>query len=265
MAHELGRQILQSRREPSGYVQDRPWPTGVTEVQLKTIGVLGGSSDQATAEYYRRINKAVNERLGGWNTAEIIISSMNFALSERWVRGQLWDEAAEYLANKAMMLERAGAGVLICVSNTLHKVSASFTAPLTIPFIHIVDPTGRAVCATGMKRVALIGTKPVMAHTFMQERYRDRFSVDVLSPHGYEQDEIDHIIFDELCKGRITASANRTCVEIIGRLHERGAEGIILGCTELPLLVSQEDCSFVPLFDTMGLHVEATVCAALGE
>src|SRR5450631_3648520 len=124
---------------------------------MKRIGILGGSSDQATAEYYRRLNKAVNDRLGGWNTAELIVSSMNFALSERWVRNGEWDRAAEYLTARARALEAAGAELVICVSNTLHRVADEFTAGLRVPFLHIVDPTGAALRAAGYSRVGLLG------------------------------------------------------------------------------------------------------------
>ena len=142
---------------------------------MKRIGILGGSSDQATTEYYRRLNRAINGRLGGWNTAELLISSMNFALSEAWVRAGDWQAAGRYLADRAEALERGGADLLLCVSNTLHRVADVFTARLTIPFLHIVDPTAAAIRAAGMTRVGLLGTKPVMATDFLKRRYAERF------------------------------------------------------------------------------------------
>ena len=232
---------------------------------MKTIGILGGSSDQATADYYRRINQAVNQRLGGWNTGEILIFSMNFALSEHFVRQDLWEEAGAFLAERAARLENAGAGLIICVSNTLHRVADAITARLTIPFLHIADPTGEAIRAAGLSRVALLGTKPVMAKPFLKDRYRDRFGIDILTPAPAEQDHIDRIIFDELCRGMFLPESKAEYLAIIDRLRGEGAEGVILGCTEIPLLIAQEDRPALPMFNTTALHVEAAVRLALGE
>jgi aspartate racemase len=232
---------------------------------MKRIGILGGSSDQATADYYRRLNKAVNDRLGGWNTAELIISSMNFAFSAECVRNDRWDEVAAYLTDRAAALERAGADILICVSNTLHRVAGRFTQGLGIPFLHIADPTGEAIRREGLSRVALLGTKPVMATDHLKRRYADRFGIEVSVPEPEEQDVIDRIIFDELCRGIFTPEAKATYLDIIDRLNARGADGVILGCTEIPLLVRQEDRPSLPMFDTTGLHVEAVVELALTD
>ena len=171
---------------------------------MKRIGILGGSSDQATAEYYRRLNQAVNRRLGGWNTAELVISSMNFALAEAWVRNGDWDAAAQYLTGRAAALERAGADLVLCVSNTLHRVADAFTAGLGIPFLHIVDPTAAAIRAAGFTRVGLLGTKPVMATDYIKRRYAEQFGIEILVPPPADQELIDRIIFDELCRGRFT-------------------------------------------------------------
>ena len=232
---------------------------------MKTIGILGGSSDQATADYYRRINKAVNQRLGGWNTGEILIYSMNFATAEHFVRNGLWEEAGAYLADKAQRLERAGAGLLMCVSNTLHRVADVFTKGLAIPFLHIADPTGEAMRAAGLARVALLGTKPVMSTDFLKRRYRDKFGVDVLAPAEDEQDLVDRIIFDELCRGAFRAESKAAYLRIVDRLRASGAEGVILGCTEIPLLISQEDRPGLPMFNTTALHVESAVRMALDD
>ena len=231
--------------------------------RLKRIGVLGGSSDQATAEYYRRLNQAVNAELGGWNTAELLINSMNFALAEWCVRNERWDEAARYLAERAAALESAGAELLICVSNTLHRVADAITAAVAIPFIHIVDPTAEAIRAAGLARVGLLGTKPVMATDFMQRRYRERFGIEVLVPEADEQELIDRIIFDELCRGRFTELAKSTYLGVIDRLAAAGAGGVILGCTEIPLLIKQTERPRLPLFDTTALHVAAAARMAL--
>lgn len=230
---------------------------------MKRIGILGGSSDQATAEYYKRLNAAVNRRLGGWNTAELVLSSMNFALAEGWVRSGDWDAAARYLSARARALEGAGADVLLCVSNTLHRVADAFTAGLSIPFLHIVDPTATAIRAAGFTRVGLLGTKPVMATDYLKRRYAERFGVEVLVPPPDEQDAIDRIIFDELCRGQFLPQSRQRYLAAVDALAARGAAGVILGCTEIPLLIAQHDRPAIPMFDTVELHVEAAVDFAL--
>ena len=230
---------------------------------MKRIGILGGSSDQATAEYYSLLNQAVRARLGGWNTAELVISSMNFARSEHCVRNELWDELGDYLAERAVALESAGAELLICVSNTLHRVADIFTAPLSIPFLHIADPTVEAISKAGLRRVALLGTKSVMAGDHLKRHFRERCGVDVLVPAPADQNDADRIIFDELCRGLFTAESKARYLALIDRLVGDGAEGIILGCTELPLIVAQEDRPAIPMFNTALLHVDAAVRIAL--
>ena len=190
---------------------------------MKRIGILGGSSDQATAEYYRRLNLGVNRRLGGWNTAELVISSMNFALAEAWVRSNDWDAAAQYLTDRAQALERAGADLVLCVSNTLHRVADRFTAGLGIPFLHIVDPTAAAIRAAGFTRVGLLGTKPVMATDYLKRRYAERFGVEVLVPPPTDQDELDRIIFDELCRGKFLPGSKARYLACVDGLMASGA------------------------------------------
>ena len=230
---------------------------------MKRIGILGGSSDQATADYYKRLNRAVNDRLGGWNTAELLVSSMNFALAERWVRNAEWDAAAEYLTGRARALEAAGAELLICVSNTLHRVHERFTAGLKIPFLHIVDPTAEAIRAAGFSRVGLLGTKPVMATDFLKRRYLEHFGITVLAPSPADQDVVDRIIFDELCRGQFLPASKARYLAIADQLQKDGAEAVILGCTEIPLLIGQADRPLLPMLDTVDLHVRAVVARAL--
>jgi aspartate racemase len=231
---------------------------------VKRIGILGGSSDQATTEYYRRLNAAVNRRLGGWNTAEVLISSQNFALAEQWVRSGDWEAAGRYLADRAEALEQGGADCFLCVSNTLHRVADTFTAGRSIPFLHIVDATGAELRARGLTRVALLGTKPVMSTDYLQRRYRERFGIETLVPDGPEQDDVDRIIFDELCRGRFLPESKARYLAIVDRLQAIGAEGVILGCTEIPLLIQQADRPTLPFLDTVELHVAAAVEFALG-
>lgn len=232
---------------------------------MKTIGVLGGMSPTATAEYYRLINERVNRRLGGWNTAEIIISSVNFARIENCVRNELWQEGGAYLAAKAQGLERAGADFILCASNTMHRVSDDFMAGLRIPLLHIADPTGRAIRDRGLTKVGLLGTRPVMGASYLSSRYASKFGVETLVPDAQEQALVDRIIFDELVHRVLKPESKRAYLEIIDRLRARGAQGLILGCTEIFLLISQSDRPDFPMFDTTTLHVDAAVAMAFGE
>ncbi|MGI4799040.1 MAG: aspartate/glutamate racemase family protein [Janthinobacterium lividum] len=232
-------------------------------VAMKRIGILGGSSDQATTDYYQRLNKAAGARLGGWNTAELIITSMNFAFSEHCVRHGRWTEMGDYLADRASALERGGADFYLCVSNTLHRTADRFTRDISIPFLHIVDPTAQAIVNQGLRRVALLGTKPVMSMDFMKSRYLENFGVEIMTPSSDQQDIVDRIIFDELCRGQFTSASKKIYLDIIDDLADRGADGIILGCTEIPLLVTQADRPALPMFDTAGLHVDAAIDLAI--
>jgi aspartate racemase len=231
---------------------------------VKRIGIIGGASNQATAEYYRLLNAEVNRRLGGWNTAEVLVSSMNFALAERWVRTGDWAAAGEDLAARAEALEHGGCALFLCASNTLHRVADRFTAGRSIPFLHVADPTGEAIRARGLRRVALLGTRPVMATDFLQRRFKERFGIDILVPDAAARDDVDRIIFDELCHGRFEAAAKARYLEIVDALAADGAEGVILGCTEIPLLIQQADRPDLPFLDTVALHVQAAVDLALG-
>ncbi len=229
---------------------------------MKRIGILGGSSDQATADYYRRLNAEVNKRLGGWHTTELLISSMDFAFSADCVRNERWTELSAYLAERAKALEQAGAELVLCVSNMLHKTAPVFTGGLSIPFLYIVDPTGTAIRAAGLTRVGLLGTKPV-ATDFLIRRYAEKFGVEIVVPAPAEQDLVDRIIFDELCRGQFKAGSKAAYLDVIDRMYRQGAQGVILGCTEIPLLVEQADRPNLPMFDTTGLHVAAAVDFAL--
>ncbi len=231
---------------------------------MKRIGIIGGASNQATAEYYRLLNAEVNRRLGGWNTAEVVVSSMNFALAERWVRTGDWDAAGRDLAARAEVLEQAGCAAFLCASNTLHRVADAFTAGRSIPFLHVVDATGAEIRARGLGRVALLGTRPVMAQDFLKRRYRERFGIDIVVPDAAECDDLDRIIFDELCHGRFLPESKARYLAIVDGLALAGAEGVILGCTEIPLLIQQADRPALPFLDTVALHVRAAVDFALG-
>src|ERR1700730_16648992 len=190
---------------------------------------------------------------------------MNFAFSADCVRNDRWNDMAAYLSERAAALERAGAEILICVSNTLHRVADSFSSVVKIPFLHIVDPTAYDILAYGLKRVALLGTKPVMATDHLKSQYTGRFGIEIVVPETQEQDVIDGIIFEELCRGQFIPSSKAAYLEIVDRLSARGAQGVILGCTEIALLIAQADRPSLPMFDTTGLHVEAAFEMAAGD
>jgi len=230
----------------------------------KTIGVLGGMSNQATGEYYRLLNKKLNDRLDGWDNGEIVIVSVNFGNIEYFVRNDRWDEARAYLTNKADRLERAGADLVICVSNTMHRVVEPIMAERKTPFIHIADPTGNAIRKAGISRVGLLGTMPVMKSPELRGRYQEGFGVEVVAPTQADMGIVDRIIFNELVRGELRVDSKREYLRIVGELRERGAEGVILGCTEIFLLIAQEDLPGFPVFDTTELHVQAAVDFALG-
>ena len=232
--------------------------------RLKTIGILGGMSDTATAEYYRLINQAVNARLGGWDIAETLIQGVNFGNIEHFIRHGLWDEAGEYLSLKAQGAERGGADVLICASNTLHRVSERFMRGLNIPFIHIADATGQAIRAAGLDKVGLLGTRSVMSSPYFPEYYSEKHGISVVTPDAEGRTRVDAIIFDELVRRVMNPESKAWFIETCHRLRDRGAQGVILGCTEIFLLLGQDDLPGFPVFDTSALHVKAAVDFVLG-
>lgn len=232
----------------------------------KTIGILGGASNVATGEYYRFLNAAVNRRLGGWDIAETLISGMNFGNIEAFLRAEKWEALAHYMDGKVQGLAAGGADVMICVSNTLHAPLEQIAANHDLPLVHIADPTGAAIRDAGLTRVALFGTRPVMEMDYLRARYRDRFGLEIVTPTEAEKTEIDRIIFDELVHNDIRAASRDTYLCIARRLvTEEGAQGLILGCTEIFLLLNQSHAPDLPMFNTTELHCEAAVAAALGD
>lgn len=225
----------------------------------KTIGVLGGMSNQATGEYYRLLNDGLNARLGGWDNGEIVVVSVNFGNIEHFVRTGDWNGAERYLSGKVDALERAGADLVICVSNTMHRVVEPIMAGRTTPFIHIADPTGEAIVKAGLKRVGLLGTAATMRSDLLVERFRDRFDVELLVPEEADQAIVDRIIFDELVRRDLRPDSKAEYLRIVEDLRRRGAGGVILGCTEIFLLIDQPDLPGFPVFDTTRLHTQAAV------
>jgi aspartate racemase len=237
----------------------------MTTTTMKTIGIIGGSTDLATVEYYKLINAKVRERLGGLHTAKIIINSMDFADSAHLVQNDLWEEGGEMLNGMARSLQRAGAEMLLCVSNTWHRTAETFMLGLTIPLLHIVDPTAEAIKAANLSKVALLGTKTTMSSSFLRDRYHTKFGIDVIVPDTEQQDVIDRIIFEELACFVFSETSRQAYLRIIDDLASRGVEGVVLGCTEIPLLIHQDDRPSLPMFDTLRLHAEAAVGMALGR
>ncbi len=232
------------------------------EAAIKTIGIIGGSTEFATIEYYRQINAAVNRHLGGYYTGEIIIDSMNFAQSAYFVNNGLWEEGGAYLQKKAKRLEQSGAAFILCVSNTWHRAAPYFMREVSIPLLHIVDPTAAEIKAAQVRTVALLGTLPVMSTPFLIDEFV-RQDIEIVVPEPADQTYINQVIFDEMSKGVFSDEARARYLDIVDGLHERGAEGVILGCTEIPLLINQHHRPSLPMFDTLKLHAEAAAKLAL--
>lgn len=227
---------------------------------MEMIGVLGGMSWESSLDWYRMANEQVHDRLGGFQSAPILLDSLDFAEIEALQAAGDWNAAGRSLAAHAKGLEAAGAGLVVLCTNTMHMVADQITDAISIPFIHIGDTTADAINAAGISTVGLLGT----AFTMEQAFYRDRLSehgITSLIPDDEDRATVHRIIYDELVQGIVTEESRQTYREVIGRLVEQGAEGIILGCTEIELLISQPD-SPVPVFPTTALHVTAALTAA---
>jgi len=216
---------------------------------------------ESTAHYYRCMNELVRQRLGGLHSAPLLLYSVDFHDIERLQREDRWDDAGRYLADIAQLLEQAGAEALVLCTNTMHKVASVIEAGLSIPLLHIADPTADAIRARGLRKVGLLGTRYTMEQAFYRARL-EQHGLDVLVPETRDRHEIDRVIFEELCRGVIRPQSRSAYREIIGRLAARGAQGIILGCTEIALLVTPADAE-LPLFDTTAIHAASAVNFAL--
>ncbi|MDE1893945.1 MAG: aspartate/glutamate racemase family protein [Pseudomonadota bacterium] len=228
---------------------------------MKTIGLIGGMSWESTASYYRLINQAVQARLGGLHSASLLLHSVDFAGIERLQRAGDWDAAGAELARAAGGLQAAGAGALLICANTMHKVAPAIESAVRIPLLHVVDATAAAVRRAGLRRVGLLGTRFTMEQPFYVERLRQR-GLEVLLPDAADRAMVHRVIYEELCRGVLLAGSRDDYRRVMAALVAQGAEGIILGCTELALLVDAGDAA-VPLFDTTELHAQAAVDWAL--
>ena len=229
---------------------------------MKTIGLIGGMSWESSLEYYRILNECVRDRLGGWHSARCIMLSVDFAAIEAMQEAGAWDEMGRQLADEAQALERAGAGCVVLCTNTMHKVAPAIQEAVTIPLLHIADACAQKVRAGGLERVGLLGTRFTMEQDFYTARLHEKFGLQVLLPDPQERIEIHRVIFDELVLGKILPESRLRYQQIIARLADQGAQGVILGCTEIGLLVNPSDSS-IPLFDTTRLHAEAALEWAL--
>lgn len=228
----------------------------------QVIGMLGGMSWESSAQYYRLANELVRERLGGLHSARIVMASLDFADIEELQMAGRWDEAGELLARAGSGLQAAGADLLLICTNTMHKVADRVQDAVDIPVLHLADATARAVTRQGLSTVGLLGT----AFTMEQDFYRDRLAshgLNVLIPPESDRAQVHRIIYDELCRGEVREESRKIYREVIDRLAGAGAEGVVLGCTEIELLVSAAD-SAIPVFPTTRLHVEAAVDISLG-
>lgn len=228
---------------------------------MKTLGLIGGMSWESTIPYYREINRTVAGRLGGLHSARLLLYSVDFAEIEALQRAGDWDEAGRVLADAARALRAGGAELIVICANTMHLVADAVEAASGLPLVHIADATADAIDAAGLSRVGLLGTRYTMEQPFLRERL-ERRGLEVLVPDDVQRDTVHRVIYDELCHGRIEDTSRAQYRAIIESLVERGAQGVILGCTEIGLLVSPGDAS-VPLFDTAALHAHAAALAAL--
>ncbi len=230
---------------------------------VKTIGFIGGMSWESTATYYRLTNELVRDRLGGLHSAPSITYSVDFAEVEALQHEGRWDDAAELLGSAARALEAAGADLVVLCTNTMHKVAPAIVGAVTIPFLHIGDATAEAVIATGITDVGLLGTAYTMEQDFYR-KYLEGRGLRVTVPDSRDRAEVHRVIYEELCVGRVLDESRHRYCEIVDRLVDAGAEGVILGCTEIELLISAADSS-VPVFPTTAIHVAAAVAAALDD
>ncbi|MBE1274262.1 aspartate/glutamate racemase family protein [Enterovibrio baiacu] len=230
---------------------------------MKTIGLIGGMSWESTSTYYRLLNQQTRKTLGGHHSAKILLSSVDFAEIEAFQRANAWDKSAEALINEAQRLEHAGADFMMIGTNTMHKVANEVSDAISIPLIHIADATAERLLKDKICHVGLLGTRFTMSEPFYKERI-ESFGITVSVPPAWQQDVVHEVIYQELCQGEVNTHSRKQYLSIIDDLKAQGAEGVILGCTEIGLLVQQNHTS-VPLYDTTELHAEAAIKLALAE
>ncbi|KTG21851.1 hypothetical protein AUR67_06615 [Pseudoalteromonas sp. XI10] len=220
---------------------------------MKTTGLIGGMSWESTQSYYQLLNQGIKNKLGGLHSAKIVLVSLDFAEIAVLQQQQDWPQMAEILIKAAKQVEAAGADYLLICTNTMHKLAEQVQAAVAIPLLHIADAVGENLIQHNFKKVALLGTQFTMEQDFYKQRLADKFAIDVLIPDAQERETVHRVIYDELCKGIISPESKAEYLTIIDDLTQQGAEAIILGCTEIALLVQQSDTS-IPLLDSTALH-----------
>jgi aspartate racemase len=231
---------------------------------MKIIGLIGGMSWESSAEYYRIINETVNERLGGLHSAKCMMYSLDMNEINILQHEGRWDEVSILAVDAAKRVERGGAEFIVLCTNTVHKLAESIEMSVNIPLLHIADATAKTIKNKQLLKVGLIGTRFTMEHEFYKGRLKEKHGIEVVIPNEEDRQIIHDVIYNELCKGELNENSRAKFQEIINRLVEDGAEGIILGCTEIPLLVKEEDVE-VPIFNTTRIHAEAAVEYALED
>jgi aspartate racemase len=229
---------------------------------VKTIGLIGGMSWESTVPYYQVINRVVGERLGSLHSAKIALYSVDFHEIEQLQHAARWAESGAILADAARAVRRAGADFLVLCTNTMHKVAPQIEAAVDIPLLHIADATAARVTAAGMRTVGLLGTRFTMEQDFYRGRLEERHGLEVLTPPAEDRDLVHRVIYGELCLGQVLDGSRAAFRDVVAGLVTRGAQGVILGCTEIGLLLRPEDAP-VPLFDTATIHAEAAAMYAL--
>lgn len=229
---------------------------------MKTIGMIGGMSWESTASYYKALNEGVKERLGGFHSAKICLYSVDFAEIEELQHLGQWDETAQILCSAAQSVESGGADFLILCTNTMHKVAAQIEQSVGIPLLHIADATAEELVANGVKTVGLLGTQFTMEQEFYRGRLQDRYEIRVLTPSESDRALVHSVIYSELCLGSVVEQSRTEYLRIISELSGAGAEAVILGCTEIALLVEQSHTE-VPLYDTTAIHARRAVSLGL--
>jgi len=231
---------------------------------MKVIGLIGGMSCESTAHYYARLNERVREALGGLHSAEILMWSVDFAPIAEMQAEDRWHEAGAYLAAIAQRLEAAGAEAIVLATNTMHKVADAIEGAIGIPFLHIADATAAKICEAGKRRPAIMATRFTMEQDFYTGRLREKFGLEPITPDEADRALVHQIIYDELCVGRVTEASRAAYVDVARRLAAKGADCLVLGCTEVGMLLSEAN-SPLPLFDTTLIHADAAVNFALGQ
>lgn len=229
---------------------------------MRLLGIIGGMSAESTAIYYAKLTEGVRNRLGGLHSARLLLWSVDFAEIAKLQSAGDWDAQGRMLADVAGRLERAGAEAIILATNTMHKVAPAIEAAISVPFIHIADATGKAIVARKLRRPALMATAYTMEQDFYKQRLADGFGLDVMVPEADERRQIHSIIYDELCKGIVTDKSKQTYQRIAAAMQARGADCLILGCTEVGMLLNEGNVP-MPVFDTALIHVEEAVSFAL--